>query len=97
MLKKAAREIENVIFVGGEDYKDLHWYYNAVDIYVIPSRYAENVARTMIEAVCSGTPSVGSNQGAIPEALDSSVAILVKSTVENIQKSIEFLYNNPNE
>lgn len=97
MLKKAARETENVIFVGGVEYKDLHWYYNATDIFVIPSRYEENVARTMIEAVCSGTPIVGSNQGAIPEVLDSSVAILVKPTVQNIQRSIEFLYDNPDE
>lgn len=29
MLKKAARETENVIFVGGVDHKDLHWYYRA--------------------------------------------------------------------
>lgn len=97
LIQEAARKMPNVIFVGGVDYRDLPLYYNASDIFIIPSQYEEGVARVMPEALSCGTPVIGSRRGSIPSVLNSSVAILVEPTVEEIKKAIEFLYRNPQE
>jgi len=95
LLKKEAKENQNIIFMGAVPYDKLHLYYQATDLFAIPSRYEENVARTMIEAIACGTPVVASNMGAIPQALDKSVSILIKPTVENFAEKIKMLYDNP--
>lgn len=96
MLKKTAEEEQNVIFVGRVPYDQLHQYYQAADLFSIPSRYEENVARTMIEAISCGTPVVASNRGAIAQALDEKVAVLIEPTVENFSREIGNLFKNKN-
>ena len=93
-LKKASAKMSNVFFLGKKDNRDLPLYYNAADIFVIPSQYEEGFGRVILEALSCGTPVVGSNRGGIPEAVTSSVGILVKPTVGNLKKAIEELYNN---
>lgn len=94
MLKKAGEEEKNVIFVGRIPYDQLHQYYQAADLFSIPSRYEENVARTMIEAISCGTPVVASNRGAIAQALDDKVSVLIDPTVENFTREIEKLFKD---
>lgn len=95
LFKKTAKKYKNFFFVGGVDYKDLHHYYKAADIFVIPSRYEEGAARVMMEAVSCGIPVVASNRGAIPSILDSSVAVFVDPIEKNIHQAIERLYLHP--
>ncbi len=95
LLQKEARENENIIFVGKIPYDQLHLYYQAADLFAIPSRYEENVARTMIEAIACGTPVVASNMGAIPQALDETVSVLIKPTAENFSREIQKLFDEP--
>lgn len=95
LFKKTARKYKNFIFVGGVDYKDLHHYYKAADIFVIPSRYEEGAARVMMEAVSCGIPAVASNRGAIPSILESSIAVFVDPSEKNIRQTIEKLYLHP--
>lgn len=94
LLKNEAKENKNIIFIGPISYDKLHLYYQAADLFAIPSRYEENVARTMIEAIACGTPVVASNMGAIPQALDESVSVLIKPTVANFAREIEKLYKD---
>lgn len=94
LFQKTARKYKNFIFIGGVPYKELHKYYKAADIFVIPSRYEEGAARVMMEAVSCGTPVVASNRGAIPSVLDESVAVFVKPDEKNIRQAIEALYKN---
>lgn len=96
LLKKAAKKHKNITFVGPVPYQRLHLYYQAADLFSLPSRYQENVARTMLEAIACGSPVIASNMGAVPQALDKSVAVLIKPTVKNFAKEIEKLYNKPN-
>lgn len=96
-LKQAAKENKNIIFIEGVDYNDLWLYYNAADIFVIPSQYEEGVARVMLEALSSGKPIIGSKRGSIPTVLDNSVSLLVEANKDEIKKAIEFLYNHPDE
>jgi len=94
VLKEASKRVRNVIFIEGVDYKKLPDYYAAADIFVIPSRYSENAARTIVEAVACGTPVIGSNMGAIPSLLDKSVGIVVKPEVEDIERALKRLLNS---
>lgn len=93
-ISEGKNELCEFIFVGGVDYKDLHYYYKAADIFVIPSRYEEGAARVMMEAVSCGVPVVASNRGAIPSILDSSVAVFVEPEENSIKNAIEELYQN---
>lgn len=94
LFKRTAKKYKNFIFVGGVDYQDLHYYYKAADIFVIPSRYEEGAARVMMEAVSCGIPVVASNRGAIPSILDSSIAVFIEPDENSIKKAIEELYHD---
>ena len=97
LVGTAAHKRDNVIFVGKVDYQNLATYYNAADVFIIPSRYEEGVARVMLEALSCGTPVIGTKRGSIPTVLNSSVAILIEPTAEKFKETIEFLYHNPQE
>ncbi|MCF6150265.1 MAG: glycosyltransferase family 4 protein [Candidatus Kuenenia sp.] len=92
---KASREKSNIIFIGEIENKELHKYYQASDIFCLPSQYEEGVARVVAEAVSCGIPLIASNKGSIPYVLDENVSIIIEPTVENFSKKIEYLYNNP--
>jgi glycosyltransferase involved in cell wall biosynthesis len=94
-FRETAKKFKNFLFVGGVNYKDLHKYYKAADIFIIPSRYEEGAARVMMEAVCCGLPVIASNRGAIPSVLDSSVAVFVEPNEDEIGKAVNYLYSHP--
>lgn len=95
LFSKTSNLFNNFIFVGGVPYENLHWYYKAADIFIIPSRYEEGAARVMMEAVSCGLPVIASNRGAIPSVLNDSVAIFVDPGADEIKEKIEFLYRHP--
>ncbi|MBU1118043.1 glycosyltransferase, partial [Patescibacteria group bacterium] len=76
--------------------KNMPEIYNQANIFCIASQYPEGFGRVSMEAVASGLPVLGSNMGAIPEALDNTVAILFKPSVKNFQKNIGALFKNQN-
>jgi glycosyltransferase involved in cell wall biosynthesis len=94
LLKKTAQKYKNFIFVGGVPYEELPRYYQAADLFVIPSRYEEGAARVMMEAVACGLPVVASNRGAIPSVLDESVAVFVNPDEKSLRRAIENLYQD---
>jgi glycosyltransferase involved in cell wall biosynthesis len=94
-IKRMAGDLANVIYVGQVDNKELNIYYNAADIFVMPSQYKEGFGRVAIEAFSCATPVIGTNMGGIKEVLDLSVAILVRPTAENLKEAILRLYHNP--
>jgi len=76
-LAQAARQMPNVVFVGKVPNESLPPYYNAADLLCVPSQYEEGFGRILIEALACGCPVVASNRGGIPEAVDSTVGVLV--------------------
>lgn len=88
--------ISNLKFLGAIPNKFLPKEYHKADLLIIPSMYPEGFGRVTMEAVACGLPVVGSNLGGIPEALDESVAILVKPSYFNFYKAINFLLKNKN-
>ncbi len=96
-IRKDSEKLDNVLFIGKVDNKDLPLYYNAADIFCIPSKYEEGFGRVILEAISCGTPVVGSNRGGIPEAMDRSVGVLAEPDPEQFKQSIEELYKNKEE
>ena len=92
-IKKKIVKNNNLKFIGPVRNNELFKYYNSADVLCIPSQYEEGFGRVVMEAVACGLPVVGSNKGGIPEALDSSVSILVDPTVENLQKVIGDIFS----
>lgn len=83
----------NVIYVGPVDYSKLHFYYNAADIFVLPSQYREGFSRAVLEAALCGTPVVASGIGCLPEVVNSNIGRLINPpTPENFAKIIEYYY-----
>jgi glycosyltransferase involved in cell wall biosynthesis len=91
-VKKASTKLENVVFVGKVENKNLNTYYNAADLVVMPSLYEEGFGRVVLEALSCGTPVLASNRGGIPEALDQSVGVLVEPSISEIGEEIQHLY-----
>lgn len=93
-VKIASESLKNVIYVGKVDNKNLNVYYNAADIVIVPSLYEEGFGRVILEAMSCGTPVIASKRGGIPEALDSSVGVLVEPKVHNVEEKIKYFYRN---
>ncbi len=87
-------EIKNLIYLGKIDNNDLPKYYSAADLVIVPSINEEGFGRVIIESLACGTPVVGSNRGAIPEAMDKSVGRLIDVSEQNIINEIEYLFYN---
>lgn len=69
-------------------------YYAAADVLIVPSIQEEGFGRVILEALACGTPVIGSNRGAIPEAIDETVGKLVDISVENIVQCVYYLLKN---
>lgn len=85
----------NIFYFGRVENMKLSQYYNAADIFVMPSIYEEGFGRVILEALACGIPVVASNKGGITEALDQSVGILIEPTINEIQLAIKSLYDHP--
>jgi glycosyltransferase involved in cell wall biosynthesis len=93
-LREMAAKYANIKFVGMIPNSEVYKYYNCADVFTIPSQYEEGYGRVIMEAVASGLPVVGANKGGIPEALDSTVSILVDPTAKNLEEAIKKLYTD---
>jgi glycosyltransferase involved in cell wall biosynthesis len=93
-IEGAARIYENIKLIKGIRAEQLIPYYQAADIFIIPSLYEEAFGKTIIEALSCGTPVIGSNRGAIPAIITNRVGRVISPSVENIKNEIEYLYRN---
>lgn len=94
-LKKRCEGLKNTIFLGKIDNKNLNIYYNAADVFIVPSQYEEAFGRVILEALSCGIPVVASRKGGVPEVIDETVGMLIEPSAENIAANIKYLYDNP--
>ena len=94
-VKKLIKANSNMMFAGKISQADLPLYYSVADVLIVPSIHEEGFGRVIIESLACGTPVIGSNRGAIPEAITSEVGILIEVSSENIYNIIEDIYLNP--
>jgi glycosyltransferase involved in cell wall biosynthesis len=77
MRMKEDLDLERVHFLGHVNQETLVKMYNIADVSVVPSR-TEPFGLVAIEALACGTPVVGTNQGGLPDFIDSKVGRLVE-------------------
>lgn len=92
-LEGEVRETESrkLRYLGPIPQSDLPLYYSAADVLIVPSIHEEGFGRVILESLACGTPIIGSNRGAIPEAIDQTVGLLINITPYNIKKAVLFL------
>jgi len=94
-VQSFSKKYKNVRYLGAIPNHNLPSIYRQASLFLIASQYPEGFGRVSMEAVASGIPVIGSNLGAIPEALDETVSILFKPTLNNFIKNIKLLSTNP--
>ncbi|ODS31313.1 MAG: putative glycosyltransferase [Candidatus Scalindua rubra] len=98
-LKRLAHQLNvqnNVIFTGHVANEEIFRYYNASDIFLLPTLRVEGFPRVLVEAMSCKKPIVASRIGGIPSIIDdgkNGLLITPGNTKELIDK-ILFLLNN---
>jgi len=88
-VERAAKRSEGkVLFVGRVNSTQAARYYQAADAVVVPSTHDEGFGRVILEALSTGTPVIGANRGAIPEAMDKSVGRIIEVNEQNLVQAI---------
>jgi glycosyltransferase involved in cell wall biosynthesis len=85
----AAQRLDNLEYVGLVPNSQLHAYYQAADVVLVPSQYPEGFGRVICEALACGTPVVASNIGGIPDAMDNTVGVLCELPVESFAAALQ--------
>lgn len=95
IITKQASLDSRIYFLGKINQENLPNIYSAVDILVVPSTSEEGFGRVIMESLACSTPVIGSNKGAIPEAMDESVGRLIDVSSMNIKKVIIESFEHP--
>lgn len=97
MVRRTSAALENVVYLGPQSIDSLRSYYSLADVLVVPSTYEEGFGRVIMEALASGTPVIGSRRGAIPEAMDGTVGMLIEPTAEALAAAVMELHDKGKE
>jgi glycosyltransferase involved in cell wall biosynthesis len=93
-VKHYSSTIKHITYLGKVDNSELPLYYSAADLLIVPSTSEEGFGRVILESLACGTPVVGSNRGAIPEAIDESVGRLINISSKNINEVVEYYFKH---
>lgn len=94
-LENEAGIRRNIRLIKGISGEQLIPYYQAADVFVIPSQYDEAFGKVIIESLSCGTPVIGANRGAIPDIISPLVGRVIDPTPDNLKESIEYFYRHP--
>lgn len=95
--REAFKNQSKLLFLGRVNNSELPNYYNSADVLIVPSTHEEGFGRVILEALACGTPVIGSERGAIPEAMDKTVGRFIDITPDRIARSINELMANKKE
>jgi len=93
IIRDYTSKYHNIQYLGNIDSTKMPLYYSAADLLIVPSVHEEGFGRIILESLACGTPVIGSNRGAIPEAMDKSVGKLIDISPKNIKIAVETMYS----
>ena len=101
-LERMARDggmLDRIRLVDAVPHEQVALYLNALDALVLPSRttptWKEQFGHVLIEAMACGVPVIGSDSGAIPEAIADAGLIFPEGDVTALRAAIASLPANP--
>lgn len=94
IVSAAARSSTNIRFVGYVDQEKLPYYYNAADVFILPSLYREGLGRVVLESLSSGLPVLMSDRAAIADLIAEAAFIVTPDTVK-VAKVLMEVAENP--
>lgn len=93
-IQSIVAKTKQIIYLGKVSQDKLPLYYSGSDVLIVPSTHEEGFGRVILESLACGTPVIGSNRGAIPEAMDESVGKLIKVNQSNIKRAVKYFYSH---
>lgn len=84
---------DRIRIISGIDENELPYYYNAADLFVLPSTY-EPGSIALIEAMASGTPAIATRIGGIPELMGRCGLYVKPKDSYDIYKKLNFFIDN---
>lgn len=97
-IKEVAKKLridDRIVFVDYVKNMEMHKYYQAMDLLVLPSRttsvFKEQFGRVLIEAMTCGTPVIGSSSGEIPRVIGDAGLIFPEEDSQHLANSIQKL------
>ena len=86
---------DSIFWLGSLTQKDLNYYYNAVDIVLIPSR-SETFGMVCLEAIATKTPVLASPVGRMKDFIDNgnSGILVEKNTSQEYFSNLEIFFEN---
>lgn len=94
-VQDVEKNMNNVIYMGTVQPKELSLHYRAADLVIMPSLHEEGFGRVATGALFCGTPVVASNRGALPEVVNEKVGKIINPIPSEIAKAVNFYYANP--
>lgn len=94
-LLKNTLNNNNIIFLGYVEDEMVVKYYQAADVFIMPSIDGEGFGLPLLEAMACGTAVLGSNKCAIPEILSGKRELLIKNVDKyGIKEALIEFYKN---
>ncbi len=89
---------DKVKFLGSLPIEKLIYFYNAIDVFVLPSHstswWIEQFGRVIVEAMACGTPVVGSSSGEIPIVINNKELIYEEKNITELANIIRKFSTN---
>lgn len=85
--------VDRVIFTGYAPDDELPLWYNAADLFVLPSQY-EGFGMPIVDAMACGTPVIAANNSSLPEAIGQAGMLFAPNSVADLaERMANVLYN----
>ena len=97
-VETESKKDTRIIYHGVAGHSDMPRLFNAMDVFVLPSVstevWKEQFGHTLIEAMATEVPVIGSNSGAIPEVIGEAGLIFKEGNVEDLREKIKQVYED---